>query len=218
MVYSKFYTPPEIASALINELAISKPPKIVDICCGSCNLLFAAKKKWTEAILYGVDITDQSFSEKVVFEKKDGRQFSIEHSHEFSLVVANPPFDYVDTKKQFPELFVNEFEELYTSRLEIEMLIANIRLLQQDGVLLIILPSSFVEAETYEKIRKIIANNYYIAHDTFHNNFEHISKRLYNLQNNISFFRIHRYIFLFSSFSMHLIRLHPIFSQTVKHL
>lgn len=162
MDYSKFYTPPQIANSLIKELSIPEPERIVDICCGSCNLLVAAKNRWTKAKLYGVDVSKHSSVENVVFEKNDGRQFAIEHPHEFSLVVANPPFDYVENKKQFPDLFVNEFKEVSTSRLEVEMLIANLRLLLPNGVLLIILPSSFVEAKTYKKIRKIIANNYYI--------------------------------------------------------
>jgi len=160
--YSKFYTPLEIATALINELTIPKPEKIVDICCGSCNLLFAAKKKWTESKLYGIDVSNQAVADKVNFEIKDGRQFAIEHPREFSLVVANPPFDYVENKNQFPELFVDQFNAINTSRLEIEMLIANLRLLQPHGVLLIILPSSFVEAERHKRIRKIVAENYYV--------------------------------------------------------
>lgn len=162
MDYSKFYTPPKIASSLINELYIPEPQTIVDICCGSCNLLFAAKNKWINAKLYGVDVSDHSSVEDVIFEKKDGRQFAIEHPNEFSLVLANPPFDYVKNKKQFPDLFVDEFKEVSTSRLEIEMLIANLKLLQPNGVLLVILPSSFVEAETHRNIRKIIANKFYI--------------------------------------------------------
>lgn len=162
MDYSKFYTPTQIAISLINELSILEPQKIVDICCGSCNLLVAAKIKWANAKLYGVDISEHSLLEDVIFTKKDGRQFAIEHPHEFSLVVANPPFGYVESKKQFPGLFVNEFKSASTSRLEVEMLIANLKLLQPKGVLLVILPSSFVEAETYRKIRKIIANNYSI--------------------------------------------------------
>lgn len=162
MDYSKFYTPPNIANSLIKELSIPEPEKIIDICCGSCNLLVAAKKKWTKAKLYGVDVSEHSSVENVVFEKKDGRQFAVEHPHEFSFVVANPPFDYVKNKKQFPDLFVNEFKEASTSRLEVEMLIANLKLLLPNGVLLIILPSGFVEAEAHKKIRKIIANNYYI--------------------------------------------------------
>ena len=53
MDYSKFYTPPEIASLLIEELDVDEPDKIIDICCGSCNLLLAAKARWNKANLYG---------------------------------------------------------------------------------------------------------------------------------------------------------------------
>ena len=162
MDYSKFFTPPEIATALINEISIPNPSKTVDICCGSCNLLLAAKNKWVNTRLYGVDVAEQSVHKGVAFEKKDGRQFAIDHSHEFSLVVANPPFGYVETKKQFSDLFMDAFKNINTSRLEIEMMIANLRLLKPSGVLLIILPSSFVEAETHNRTRKIIAENYYI--------------------------------------------------------
>lgn len=162
MDYSKFYTPPQIANTLINELTVPEPRKIVDICCGSCNLLFAAKHRWSNAKLYGIDVSELASVEDVIFEKKDGRQFAIEHPGEFPLVVANPPFGYVEDKKQFPDLFVNEFKDASTSRLEVEMLIANLKLLQPNGVLIVILPSSFVEAETHRKIRMIIANHFYI--------------------------------------------------------
>lgn len=162
MDYSKYYTPFEIATILINELNIPTPQKVVDICCGSCNLLFAAKNKWGNIRLYGTDIVDHSINKNIIFEKKDGRQFSVEHPREFSLAIANPPFGSVDSKKQIPDLFVNEYESIKTSRLEIEMLIANLNILQNNGVLLIILPSSFVEAETYKKIRQIVANNYFV--------------------------------------------------------
>lgn len=161
MDYSKFYTPQRIAETLINELNIPSPKKVADICCGSCNLLLAAKKRWEQIKLYGVDVSEHAI-DNVIFEKKDGRQFAIDHSCEFSLVVANPPFDYVEKQKQFPLLFTDEFKDFKTLRLEVEMLIANLKLLKPKGVLLIILPSSFVEAVTYNKIRKIISSNYYI--------------------------------------------------------
>ncbi len=162
MDYSKFYTPPKIAKTLINEISIPTPKKIADICCGSCNLLFAARNRWQTSKLYGVDVSEHASTESILFEKKDGRQFALEHSCEFSLVLANPPFVYVENKMQFPKLFVDEFANISTSRLEVEMLIANLKLLQPNGVLLIILPSSFVEAVTYKKLRRVIANNYYI--------------------------------------------------------
>lgn len=160
--YSKFYTPPKIAKLLINELSIPNPPKIVDICCGSCNLLVAAKNKWPKTKMYGVDVSEHSSVDEVIFKRIDGRQFAIDHPFEFPLVLANPPFSYVEESNQFPELFENGFEKVTTSRLEVEMLIANLKILQPNGVLLVILPSSFIEAESYKKIRKVVAANYYV--------------------------------------------------------
>lgn len=161
MDYSKFYTPPEIATLLVDMLQISEPEKIVDICCGSCNLLYAAKKRWQKSTLHGVDIVELN-SNEVFFKKMDGRDYALNHMKQFPLVLANPPFDFVSKKGEFPSIFQGPFENYSSKRLEIEMLIANLLLLSNGGTLAIILPSSFVEASSYTKIRKIIAEHYYI--------------------------------------------------------
>lgn len=174
MDYTRFYTPPEIANLLINRLKIKYPSKIIDICCGSCNLLKAAKKRWKKADLYGVDIVEQTI-DNIYYFKMDGRKFAVSHKNEFDLVLANPPFDFVKKKSEFSELFINPFDDIHSSRLEIEMLIANLLMLKQNGILLIILPSSFVEGAIYKKIRAVIARNYNIEEiiklpeDTFGN-------------------------------------------------
>ena len=159
MDYSKFYTPPKIAQVLINSLIIPTPQRVIDICCGSCNLLFAAKKRWNNIKTYGVDISNHVTSD-VHFKQADGRTFALCHPKHFSFVVANPPFVFIKKKNQFPMLYKNIFEKFKTSRLEVEMLLANLSILKPKGTLLIILPSSFVEAISHKKIRNLIANNY----------------------------------------------------------
>lgn len=161
MDYSKYYTPISIAHLLVKHLRISPPNKIVDICCGSCNLLMAAKKRWQNAILYGTDIAEHCV-DGVIFEKIDGRSYALNHQKEFELVLANPPFDYLETKNEYPQLFQGAFENFSSSRLEIEMLISNLIMLKNDGTLLIIMPSSFVEGETYNSIRQIVSEHYQI--------------------------------------------------------
>ena len=161
MDYSKYYTPISIAQLLVKQLRICPPDKIVDICCGSCNLLNAAKKRWPRATLYGTDIVEHK-DDNVVFEKIDGREYALNHPKEFSLVLANPPFDYLEKKNEYPELFQSPFEKISSSRLEIEMMLANLIMLKNGGVLLIIMPSSFVEGETYRPIREIIAKKYQV--------------------------------------------------------
>lgn len=161
MDYSKYYTPLPIAKLLINQLKISPPEKIVDICCGSCNLLNAAKMRWSKTVLYGTDIADHIVS-NVIFENTDGRTYALKHQNEFPLVLANPPFDYLGKKSEFPQLFQPPFDNCSSSRLEVEMLIANLIMLRDEGILLIIMPSSFVEGETHNEVRKIIAKYYQI--------------------------------------------------------
>ncbi len=161
MDYSKFYTPQEVASLLIKMLSIPQPKRIIDICCGSCNLLSAAGRRWKDATLTGVDTASQ-IADGVQFVRMDGREFAIQTSQRYPLVLANPPFDYVGIKREYPELFDGVFETYHTSRLENEMLLANLRLLDKTGVLLIIMPSSFVEAESNREIRKIVGRNYYV--------------------------------------------------------
>lgn len=161
MDYSKYYTPLSIAQLLIKQLNIGTPKKIVDICCGSCNLLNAAKQRWRNAALFGADIANHNVSD-VIFENVDGREYALNHKKAFPLVLANPPFDYLETKNEYPQLFEAPFETYNSSRLEIEMLIANLLMLQDGGTLLIIMPSSFVEGETHNSAREIIAKNYQV--------------------------------------------------------
>lgn len=161
MDYTKFYTPPEIAYLLVQQLNISFPSEVVDICCGSCNLLHAAGARWPRAKLIGVDIVSHT-SIGVTCTKSDGRKFALDHTGEFPLVLANPPFDFVSAKREFPELFNGIPADCATSRLEIEMLFANLRILKESGTLMIIVPSTLVTAEGYRKIRKYLSKNYHI--------------------------------------------------------
>ncbi len=157
MDYAKFYTPPEIADLLIKQLFVDCPKSVIDICCGSCNLLNAAKKRWPNTKLIGVDIKSH-FIANVKCIKDDGRNYAIKAKEQFPLVLANPPFDFIKKKGQFPQLYNDS--DFCSSRLEIEMLLANLYLLTKGGTLLIIMPSSFLEAISNIKIRNYIVDNY----------------------------------------------------------
>ena len=161
MDYSKFYTPPQIANLLVRKVNVPHPDTAIDICCGSCNLLRAAKKRWKNTTLFGVDIKPHIASD-LNFMEMDGRQYAIKHAKKYPLVLANPPFDFVKTNREFPLLYQGVFSSYSTKRLENEMLLANLLLLQENGTLVIILPSTFVEAESNTAIRSLIGKNYYV--------------------------------------------------------
>ena len=161
MDYTKFYTPPQIAHLLIQQLKISTPSEIIDICCGSCNLLRAAGQRWREAKLTGVDIVSHKISDIICIEC-DGRKFALEHTNMYSLVLANPPFDFIHSKGEFPELYEGIPTNCKTSRLEVEMLFANLRMLKESGTLVIIVPSTLVIGERYKNIRIYLSKSYHI--------------------------------------------------------
>lgn len=161
MDYSKYYTPTKIAETLIWMLDMPEPTKTIDICCGSCNLLNAAKKRWKNVQLWGVDLLPSETTD-VNFFCLDGRQYSINCTDLYDLILANPPFERMGKRCEYTELYSNIFYSYSTSRLENEMLLANLNLLKDKGTLLIILPSTFIEGDTNKSIRKLLGNNYYI--------------------------------------------------------
>lgn len=159
--YSRFYTPPQIAEALVKHINIESPGSVIDICCGSCNLLYAARKKWPNTKLVGVDIVNHNLSD-ISFTMSDGRKYATEHKGEYSLVLANPPFSYLEKRTEFPLLLNSVSAHYKTSRLENEMLLANLLLLNEKGILVIIMPSTFIESNSNVLLRKHIGTKYHI--------------------------------------------------------
>jgi len=161
MDYSKYYTPVKIAELLISLIDLKKPKTTIDICCGSCNLLYAAKKKWPKTNLIGVDIIHHNSNDVQLF-KSDGRKFAINQKQKYPLILANPPFSILKKNINYSLLYKNDFKEYDTSRLEIEMMLANLYLLKKNGLLVIILPNTFVESERNKLVRTLLAKKYHI--------------------------------------------------------
>jgi type I restriction enzyme M protein len=159
--YTKYYTPKNVAELLVDLIDIKIPKKAIDICCGSCNLLNALRKKNYNVKLIGVDIIPQN-NKNVKCIHLDGREYAINQKEKYQLVLANPPFSNLNIKDEYLSLYNGIFSGYHTSRLENEMLLANLYLLKKDGLLIIILPNTFVEAENNTEIRTLLAKNYNI--------------------------------------------------------
>lgn len=164
----KFYTPPVLADCLVKLLPQREYHKIVDICCGSWNLLEAAKKQFGSAYYVGVDVDEKAgencFNE-AIFLCEDGRKFAVAENRKYDLVLSNPPFGYLTED----ERVFNNFDEsqcgirtLKTKRYENEMMQANLLLAEDGGVLLFILPTTFLEGDTYLSTRKELCEKYSI--------------------------------------------------------
>ena len=162
MNYSKYYTPYKISELLIGQIEIDAcPVSAIDICCGSCNLLFAAKKRWPDIQVTGVDVVDTQVAD-IAFIQSDGRKFAQDHKIKYKIVLANPPFENLDVKNQYPGLGKGIIDHYTAFRLENEMLLANLQLLDDHGVLMAIMPSTFIEGITNRALRKAIAKVFHI--------------------------------------------------------
>lgn len=158
----KYYTPIDLMEALLEHLPPQKIMSVVDISCGSFNLLKAAQKKYPQAICVGVDIEDQNTdkAKRIRFIKQDGRIFAKDqqlNNKSFDLIVTNPPFGRLKSDNR---IFQNEKSAILCSRYECEMMHANELLAHEETQMIAFLPTTFVEGDLYIKYRKRIARNF----------------------------------------------------------
>jgi len=168
-----YYTPINLARSILGLLPDIEVNSIVDICCGSWNLLRAAKEKYKDALITGIDIDGDSQNHKIEsseFQIEDGREFALIKKVEgktYDLILSNPPFGYLQEKsrKYSNKDFIVEqcYSGLINKRYEGEMTQANMFLAHESSMLLFILPNTFVEGVTMQTARCQIAKDYSIC-------------------------------------------------------
>ena len=161
-----FYTPPMLADYLLKLIPNRNYNNIIDICCGSWNLLHAAKKRYPNANFVGVDVDKNAAGgciQGADFFCGDGRTFALVEKRKYDLVLSNPPFRYLTEDEQvYNNQIINSsfIHGLVNKRYENEMMQANLLLAEENGVLLFIMPTTFVEGTTYLSIRKELCERY----------------------------------------------------------
>jgi hypothetical protein len=134
---------------------------VIDISCGQGSLLKAARERYPNAKLLGVDIRDHDFYKTLcdcVFYHGDGIAYARQCKRRFDLILSNPPFGQTDKRNYESGLI----QELDRKRLECQMLNANLSLMHEESWLIVILPSTFVTGSSYRSIRKAIANRFQV--------------------------------------------------------
>lgn len=156
-----YYTPTDLFEEILKFALPCKAESIIDISCGSFNLLNAALSYFPDANCIAVDIEKQIVPDllksNVTFFNEDGREFAKRqkvNGKSYDLVLTNPPFGRLSKDKR---LFEEEKQALLCSRYECEMLYANYMLMHDQSVLVAILPATFVEGNLYREYRKRMA-------------------------------------------------------------
>lgn len=159
-----FYTPKDLAELLLRFVPQQKRiNSVIDICCGSWNLLSAGKARYPNAKIVGVDIDEtlvKGCLENAEFVHSDGRDYAdsqVKQNLSFDLILSNPPFGALnEDEKKYSEKG-NALTE--SKRYEAEMLWANYQLMNPNSIMIIILPSTYVDGTAYKKYRRWIAQN-----------------------------------------------------------
>jgi type I restriction-modification system DNA methylase subunit len=74
--YKQFFTPIEYSKLLIEQVAIEKPEKILDLTMGSGNLLSEAMKHWPNCNFFGNDIDKRCVYNEDLKNAKNFRMFN----------------------------------------------------------------------------------------------------------------------------------------------
>lgn len=160
-----YYTPTTLALELLRLIPCgANITSVADICCGTWNLLKAARACFSDASIVGVDTDPNSkifCLKNATFCTNDGRDFADQMEQKglfFDLILSNPPFGYIEKSDK---KYLNSENVLTISRrYESELLFANYKLLKDSGYLLAILPITFIKGRQYQKHRIWIAEKF----------------------------------------------------------
>lgn len=162
--YTKFYTPSMVAKLLVDQCGDLQPKNMIDICAGSWNLLNAARSKWSDAEVTGVDVDNRSSGSVIA----DGRLFvekSLQQRQYYDLVLANPPFQWEVPLKDITDIInkrIQKFNGYVYSRLESTMLLFNSLLVGPGGTLASIVPDSILSSEKQRELRIYLSNSFHL--------------------------------------------------------
>lgn len=165
--YNKYSynTPAKIAKILVDLLPDQEYENIIDICCGSWNLIRAAHERFFTGVYLGVDVDEycaESKPEYASFINQDGRIFALENKKKYDLVLSNPPYGYLpEQDRMFTDLDgACVLKQLKRKRYECEMIQANLMLGNKETVFLFILPVTILEGSSFSRFRCEIKERY----------------------------------------------------------
>ena len=144
--YKQYFTPTELADFMVSIIPEQEIYNVIDLSMGECGLLEAAKKRWSNASLFGADI-DITLLNKINEESPYINTFggdsldenlihwelyqNVLNHNKFDLAIANPPFNYFDQKR----ISLDNKNEV-TLPIEMRFLLKYIEIVRDEGYIL----------------------------------------------------------------------------------
>jgi len=179
MHLNQYYTQNIYGDALIQSLSISSPKIALDLGFGAGDLLHAARRRWKDLNLIGVDIDRQNIikanSGKLIKTLElNGFELALpqlisEKFGSIDLLISNPPYFSCDlnhtNKKILHEIGLLDCISKNLNKIPAELifLAQNLRLLSKSGELGIILPAGLISGQKWQPIREFLLSNYQVT-------------------------------------------------------
>jgi hypothetical protein len=155
-----YFTPIALAQPLLELIPANGIESAIDISCGQGALLMAAKKKYGDIDLIGVDVKKEFLRDEYVFYCQDGIKFAEKSKIKYDLILSNPPFGKVDNRELGDDKGI--IHELHRKRLECLMLNADFSLMHDNSWLIVILPATMITGVSFSLTRRNITKRYYV--------------------------------------------------------
>jgi len=163
-----YFTPLDIIEKSIKELENNniEIKNILEPSCGSCEFINYIDSKYKNINITGIEYNKEIYNKikdiklinnNLILYNEDYLNYDININKTYDLIIGNPPYYVISNKNKI-------YNEYYEGRANIFILfiIHSLKRLNKNGVLLFILPKSFMNCLYYNKLRQYIYKNYKI--------------------------------------------------------
>lgn len=166
-----FFTPVSIISKIMYVIKLNKiiVQTILEPSCGSCEIIHTINKYFNNINIHGIEKNDTIYEciRNIEFCRRNNNTITLEQNDflqtdtnkKYDLIIGNPPF-FVLKKDDVDKKYFSLFEG--RPNIFILFIIHSLRLLNDNGVIAFVLPSSFMNCLYYNKLRREIYNKYKI--------------------------------------------------------
>ncbi len=178
MDLNQYYTNKYLSDLLIANLSIEAPNIALDIGFGNGDLLHAAKRRWNDISLVGIDLDQRNVTTALSKNRIEAHNFDgfnpdlppllIEKYGKIDLLISNPPYFSTDFNYKVNSILkcagISDAISKKVSSIPTELvfLAQNLRLMNTGDEMGIILPAGLISGERWNHLRELLAENYVI--------------------------------------------------------